>query len=117
MEFIHVRALQEWSGDVNKTNNDGVLNNTRDDCSRERDLLIETRVNLPLAVVGIVINCVVIYVWNAETTFQPTTYLFKAMAVADSLSRFFYICFVVNWHLQNFNDIFTHFFSIGLTLL
>jgi hypothetical protein len=88
MEFSLVRALQEWKGNVNKTNNDGALNDTWIcACGTKAALSIELRVTIPLHVIGIVINCVVIYVWNGETTFQPTTYLFKAMAVADNLAR------------------------------
>jgi hypothetical protein len=44
-------------------------------------------VNIQLCVIGLVINCVVVWVWNSETSYHPTTFFFKALAVTDNIAR------------------------------
>lgn len=47
--------------------------------------------NVPAAMVGIVLDGVVLLVWNAQRSFHATLYLFKAIASINILLRFFYL--------------------------
>ena len=48
-------------------------------------------VHLPLCVLGTSANIVVMWVWSSEREYYPTTYLFKAQALADCLFMIMYI--------------------------
>jgi hypothetical protein len=83
MDFNFFRSMMEWGETSHHLNETP----TGADCLILPALNVDLQVNIPLAVLGISIDSLVIHVWNGETTFQPTTYLFKAMAVGDILSR------------------------------
>ena len=40
----------------------------------------------PIKVIGLLANIVVLWVWSAESTYHTTTYLFKVLAITDSVS-------------------------------
>ena len=48
-------------------------------------------VHIPLCVLGTSANIVVMWVWSSEREYYPTTYLFKAQALADCLFMIMYI--------------------------
>ena len=48
-------------------------------------------VHVPLCVLGTSANIVVMWVWSSEREYYPTTYLFKAQALADCLFMITYI--------------------------
>ena len=47
----------------------------------------------PISVISLILNCVVLWIWNSEDRFYAIVFLFKTLAVFDTL----YICFFNVW--------------------
>ena len=56
--------------------------------------LMEQAGLVPLAVVGVVLNLLSLWVWQGDKSYNATTFLFKYLAVSDSLCLFTLILFV-----------------------
>ena len=53
---------------------------------------------VPLAVVGIILNVLTLWIWSAVSIFNPTVYLFKVLAISDLLFITFWFPFFKTKH-------------------
>ena len=91
IRYEHLEEPRQFLNDFVCNRNESIVHPWDADITVCVNHAIAYFVHIPLCVLGTSANIVVMWAWSSEREYYPTTYLFKAQALADCLFMIMYI--------------------------